>query len=90
VEGPILAGHHNQRHHAFQIIEDIASGNPHRLKTGSMEQAIANSITLRTVTHRMRFAIDLDCQPALKAGKVDHISKEGKLSAKPKTVRPLP
>jgi hypothetical protein len=77
-------------HHTVQISEHIARSNPQRRKSDSTQSAIADVVQFRIVPHRVRFAIDLDCESAFKTNEVDDISGAGELSAKPKSVRSLP
>ena len=90
VEGPIGAGRENVSEHAVQIIEDIASGNAHRFKTGFSELRIASNVALRAIAHRVRIAVDLDRQSTLKTCEVDDKAGAWDLATKTKSVGALP
>ncbi len=83
MEGSIRTGHKNVCHHAIEIVENIAGGNPKRRKTDLAQSGVPSEITLRSVAHCMDLAIDLDCQAALEAGEINHIAFARELATEP-------
>ena len=74
-------------HHALEIIEHVAGGNPKRLKPGIGELIVAHGVLLWAITHRMHFSVNFDCEPTLQTGEIDHIPIARELSAKPQAIR---
>ena len=72
VEGSSAAGREAVRHHAFEICQHIASGNPQRLKTKRRQHRIPPRIAFRPIAPRMRLAINLDCYPPFKTSEIDN------------------
>jgi hypothetical protein len=90
VEGPSPTSFGNQRHCTLQVLENIPSGDPQRLEPRVRKHSIALHVTLRSIAHRMRLAVDLDHQAALQTGEIDHVTFAGKLSAKAQAGHSLP
>jgi hypothetical protein len=84
VEGPIPARREDVRHHAVQIIENIARSNPQRLEARVGERSISNLIALRPISHRMNIAINFDREPPFEAREIDDISPARILASKAK------
>src|SRR4051794_24163166 len=82
VEGaPSPALFDDMRDHAVHVLKDLDSRDPKCLETALLQPNVPPLVPLRSIAAIVRFAVDLHCEPGLKAGEVHRIASLRELPA---------
>ena len=78
---PNLTPSDNHSNNSVDILEDVTSGDPHDMKSRSLEISLPQSIDARLVAALVRFAIHLDQEPGRYTGEVSNVAANRMLAA---------